>query len=54
VKKGVDMALRALGKRNATLRATALTFARKLSTSDLGAQAWIARNALRELGKPGK
>ena len=51
VKKGVDMALRALGKRNATLRAAVLNFAQKLSTSEVGAQAWIARNALRELGR---
>jgi 3-methyladenine DNA glycosylase AlkD len=51
VKKGVDMALRALGKRNATLRKAALAFARRLSQSDLGSRAWVGRSALRELGK---
>jgi 3-methyladenine DNA glycosylase AlkD len=54
VKKGVDMALRAMGKRNAALRAAVVAFATQLSTSERGAQAWIARNALRELGKKGK
>jgi 3-methyladenine DNA glycosylase AlkD len=54
VKKGVDMALRAMGKRNAKLRVAAVDLAQKLSTSELGAQAWVARNALRELSKKGK
>jgi 3-methyladenine DNA glycosylase AlkD len=52
VKKGVDMAFRALGKRNATLRAAAVTFARQLSASDEGARAWVGRSALRELARP--
>jgi len=51
VKKGVDMAFRALGKRNATLRESAVTFARQLSLSEQGAQAWVGRSALRELVK---
>lgn len=54
VKKGVDMALRALGKRNTRLRTAAVSLAQKLSASELGSQAWIARNALRELAKTGK
>jgi 3-methyladenine DNA glycosylase AlkD len=51
VKKAVDMALRALGKRNAELREAALKFARQLSTSEGGARPWLGRSALRELGK---
>jgi 3-methyladenine DNA glycosylase AlkD len=51
VKKGVDMALRAVGKRNAALRTAAVDLARKLCESDRGAQAWVGRSALRELGK---
>jgi 3-methyladenine DNA glycosylase AlkD len=51
VKKSVDMALRALGKRNPKLRAAAIALAQRLIESDLGAQAWIGRSALRELSK---
>ena len=49
VKKGVDMALRALGKRNPALRAAAVGLARELSGSSVGAQAWIGKHALAEL-----
>lgn len=49
VKKGVDMALRALGKRNPTLRAAVVGLARELSVSSVGAQAWIGKHALAEL-----
>ena len=49
VKKGVDMALRALGKRNATLRRAAIDLATRLVESDEGAQAWVGRSTLREL-----
>lgn len=51
VKKAVDMALRALGKRNPALRAAALELAQRMSESERGAQAWIGRSARRELGK---
>jgi len=50
VKKGVDMALRALGKRNAALRRAAVTLAERLAGSSEGSSAWIGRSALRELG----
>jgi len=50
VKKGVDMALRALGKRNEALRRAAVELARRLVSSSKGSQAWIGRSALRELG----
>jgi len=49
VKKGVDMALRALGKRNPVLRTAAEKLAGKLAASDVGAQAWVGRHALAEL-----
>jgi 3-methyladenine DNA glycosylase AlkD len=49
VKKGVDMALRALGKRNPRLRKAAIDLATRLRDSDRGAQAWVGRSTLREL-----
>ena len=49
VKKGVDMALRAVGKRNAALRSAAESVARRLSLSKVDAQAWVGKHALREL-----
>lgn len=51
VKKGVDMALRALGKRNVRLRAAALGLAARLAESGIGSAAWIGRSALRDLSK---
>jgi len=51
VKKGVDMALRAMGKRNAALRAAALELATRLSEAEAGPGAWIGRSALRDLAK---
>jgi 3-methyladenine DNA glycosylase AlkD len=50
VKKGVDMALRTLGKRNPTLRRAAIALATRLRDSNEGAQAWVGRSTLRELG----
>ena len=49
VKKGVDMALRTLGKRNPTLRRAAIELATRLRDSNQGAQAWVGRSTLREL-----
>jgi 3-methyladenine DNA glycosylase AlkD len=51
VRKGVDMALRALGKRNPALRREAINAAERLCRSDRGAQAWVGRSALRELAR---
>jgi 3-methyladenine DNA glycosylase AlkD len=51
VKKGVDMALRALGKPSAALRKAAIGPASSMRDSKEGSQAWVARNALRELKK---
>lgn len=49
VKKGVDMALRALGKRNATLRRAAVNLAGFLARAPEASAASIGRSALREL-----
>ncbi len=49
VKKGVNMALRAVGKRNPALNAAAVTVARRLAESPDAAPRWIGKDALREL-----
>jgi 3-methyladenine DNA glycosylase AlkD len=49
MKKGVDMALRALGKRNAALRRAAVDLAGFLARKPEASAAWIGRSALREL-----
>jgi 3-methyladenine DNA glycosylase AlkD len=51
VKKAVNMALRATGKRNASLRAAALASARKLALLTSEPARWTGRDALRELSK---
>jgi 3-methyladenine DNA glycosylase AlkD len=51
VKKGVDMALRAIGKRSAPLHAAALELAAQLSESEAPSAAWIGRSTQRELSK---
>jgi 3-methyladenine DNA glycosylase AlkD len=49
VKKAVNMALRATGKRNAALRAAAVAVAQRLAASDNAAARWNGKDALREL-----
>lgn len=49
VKKAVDMALRAIGKRNARLRAEAMAVAERMASSEDRSRAWIGRHAHREL-----
>jgi 3-methyladenine DNA glycosylase AlkD len=49
VKKAVNMALRAIGKRNATLHAAAVTMAERLAGSSEPAARWVGKDALREL-----
>ncbi|MFG0320228.1 MAG: DNA alkylation repair protein, partial [Planctomycetota bacterium JB042] len=49
VKKGVDMALRAIGKRNRALNAAAVALAARLGASDDVTARWIGRHAHREL-----
>jgi len=49
VKKAVNMALRATGKRNKALNAAAIKVAKRLAASDDPAPRWIGKDALREL-----
>jgi len=52
VKKAVNMALRAIGKRNRALHAAAVTVARRLVGSPNAAARWVGKDALRELTSP--
>jgi 3-methyladenine DNA glycosylase AlkD len=52
VKKAVNMALRAVGKRNPALNAAAVTVARRLGDSQDAAARWVGKDALRELTSP--
>jgi 3-methyladenine DNA glycosylase AlkD len=49
VKKGVNWALRAIGKRSPGLRQRALAVARRLAAADAPAPRWVGKDALREL-----
>ena len=49
VKKAVNMALRAIGKRNRALNAAAVATARRLAKSEVPAARWIGSDALKEL-----
>jgi 3-methyladenine DNA glycosylase AlkD len=53
IKKAIDMALRATGKRNDYLRKAAIEVAEKLADSADKDRAWIGRHALRELAGTG-
>ena len=52
VKKAVNWALRAIGRRNAALNAAAVKVARRLSASPQAAARWGGKDALRELTGP--
>ncbi|HEU5131347.1 MAG TPA: DNA alkylation repair protein, partial [Pyrinomonadaceae bacterium] len=52
VKKAVNMALRAVGKRNRELNSAAVVVARRLSESDDPTARWVGKDALRELTSP--
>jgi len=52
VKKAVNMALRAIGKRNQVLNAAAVTVAKRLVASSDPTTRWIGKDALRELVSP--
>ena len=52
VKKGINMALRATGKRNRALNAAAVAVARRLARSKDAAARWVGTDALRELTSP--
>jgi 3-methyladenine DNA glycosylase AlkD len=49
VKKAVNMALRATGKRNPRLRAASVALAERLAASKHESARWVGRDALREL-----
>ena len=49
VRKAVNMALRAVGKRNAALHAAAAEVARRLAASQDPTARWVGKDALREL-----
>jgi len=49
VKKALNMALRAVGKRNSALHEAAIAVARRLSDSHKPAPRWVGKDALREL-----
>ncbi len=51
VKKAVNMALRATGKRNKVLNGAAREVARRLAGSADASARWIGKDALRELGR---
>ena len=53
VKKAVNMALRAVGKRNSALNSAAVMVARRLAASKDATPRWIGKDALRELTSPG-
>ena len=53
VKKAVNMALRAIGKRNPALNTAAVAVARRLAESAEAAARWVGKDALRELAGPG-
>jgi 3-methyladenine DNA glycosylase AlkD len=52
VKKGVNWALRQIGKRNPALNRTAIAAALQIQRLDSRAARWIASDALRELQSP--
>lgn len=52
VKKAVNMALRAVGKRNAVLNAAAVEVAQRLAASPQAEPRWVGKDALRELTSP--
>lgn len=51
VKKGVSWALRAIGKRNAELRAAATELARRLADATEPTPRWLGKTALRDLAR---
>ena len=53
VKKAVNMALRAIGKRNRALHAAAQAVARRLAGSTNATARWVGKDALAELTSPG-
>ena len=50
VKKGVNWALRCIGKRDLALNAAAITVSKRLALSQKASCRWVGKDALRELG----
>ncbi len=51
VKKGVNWALRSIGRRSAALKKAASTVARRLALSEEAAPRWVGKDALREFAR---
>jgi 3-methyladenine DNA glycosylase AlkD len=51
VKKGVNWALRSIGRRNDSLRSAAVVLSRRLAESTDGTARWIGKDALRDLSR---
>lgn len=51
VKKAVNMALRAIGRRNAALNSAAIAVAERLAASGNATARWVGRDALREFSR---
>jgi len=49
VKKGVNWALRSIGRRNDSLRSAAVVLSRRLAESTDAPARWIGKDALRDL-----
>ncbi len=52
VKKGVNWALRGIGRRSASLHEAAVDVARRLATDERASCRWVGKDALRELTSP--
>ena len=52
VKKGVNWALRGIGRRNVRLHSAAVAVSRRLAASTEPAARWVGKDALRELSSP--
>ena len=52
--KGVNWALRSVGRRNPALKKASTALAAKLAASDVQAERWVGKDALRDLTKPAK
>jgi 3-methyladenine DNA glycosylase AlkD len=52
VKKGVNWALRRIGRRNRALNAATVEVARRLAASGDASPRWVGKDALRELTSP--
>ena len=52
VKKGVNWALRSIGRRNPALNTAALSVAQRLALSEKTGPRWVGKDALRELASP--